>query len=416
MPFIATCPYCGYQVRAHRRQMGEIRTCQGCASPIKLMPAVLLWGQRQPLRTRRERKKDAVPVARPAVPPSWLPSMAHRPSSGEKDQPPLLIPLELLTAFEKSPQPETPPQPVSSLPTYLAENTQTDLPKPLLPVATPAVPGPPARRKRTEPEPLDEEDVERVWPAWGVAALVLSALGLVVLFFPVMRWVSLVLGMGAVVCGLVAWQKLGWRHRGGPLWPLGSWCLGGIVILLSVIWPGFLSRRGDSLTPPRFDPQKIYQVFPRQPPRLPETEWIDAREYRLRKGDWVVQIKSVALGPLPPNVTGPALDRRNPYFQVLVNLYNAGVKDPIPYRSWSDRGSDGRSALLRDSSGKTFNPLILSGSSETKTIPPMANLEDCLVFEAPSGEAAYLHLELPAVGQGDASFQFLIPRSMFQRR
>jgi hypothetical protein len=240
----------------------------------------------------------------------------------------------------------------------------------------------------------------------GGVALVFAGAGVAFAPLPGFQAVSISLGGCAMAAGLAGWIVASKPERGGRLRPALAFALGGAVLIVTILWPGFLGGGpplGDNTPRPLGrDVPALKVVEP-----MGAASVLDSRALLLRSGSLRVQFLRVTTGPVR-FVGREAADDSERGVQVALRIWNGNPDRALRYSGWGRpvAGDQTCAAVLRDGNGKTYalreysaNRQVVGQVRDT-TLPPLGQTDDVLVFEIPPAgvEAVALELPLAAVG------------------
>ncbi len=247
---------------------------------------------------------------------------------------------------------------------------------------------------------------------WGLAALTLGGLGLLLAFLVGSRSLTLTLaalGGGAGLWGLFGTRQdlktpdLVWLGLGGSL--------SGLVLCLALFSPGLLNGRWtrEPALAISTDPGQFVRV-PRDQPRhkgkpLAAEESVDAGSEAIRLEDVVFRLESVTIGPL----AGRGV---KDYVQVHCRIHNAGQGRIVNFQGF---GTQMNQPVLTDVAGRFYplleyrpgtengqGPPVFGDPSGPMMVPvlPNARRDSLLVFELPPSGGEEMHLAIPASAWG----------------
>jgi hypothetical protein len=260
----------------------------------------------------------------------------------------------------------------------------------------------------------------------GVLSLLLGSLALLASSFPSYWNVPLPASAAGVALALVG-LYIGGAGKLPWLWPAAGLAVSFVVCLLAAFWPGVLGM--EARRPAGNQTRDQLLVVPikddrgkaARPPT--DSEWTDLSRDAVHKGDLRLALVSAGIQPVTfKDQAGKQTPTKERYLVIEIRLSNMAVNTPLPYTSWGERSLKD-APVLADNRGRTY-ALVDLGPEQSPmnhvkraTIGPLKAIRDVLVFEAPTAELKYLHLELPGAAFGaGGKLQLEIPGRLVQSR
>jgi hypothetical protein len=289
-------------------------------------------------------------------------------------------------------------------------------------------------RREPVPEPAPDparqpEEAAPALPAnpYGLASLLASCLAVLATAVPhlaVLGFLSAIAGLVAGVMGLLPRFARGRSLR----YPIAGLVVGvGALFLAGSALNSGVALRQTEFQRTREEQQVLVHVvgasrlLGRTAPL--HDEWVDASRDAIQLGDVMIRIPGVAIKPVDfKDLRGTRSSDEN-HLQITVRVRNVGATRQFEYESWADIIPDTpRAPRLQDDHGTKYRLESFGkgddvvGHVRRASLPPSKFADDVLVFEAPSSEFRWLHLELPCEAFGSPGvLHWQIPVQMFQK-
>jgi hypothetical protein len=141
---------------------------------------------------------------------------------------------------------------------------------------------------------------------------------------------------------------------------------------------------------------------------LRDSDWVDASQASIRRGDVHIRIDWVRVAPLPSKERSK---RASPArLLIRLSVANVGFLRRISYG-----GAGKHVSVVRDNLGNEYSRHSLDPDLDTtaQVLLPAEHTDDLLAFEPPPPDVGHLELEVPvAVWGGEGICRFRIPRAM----
>lgn len=345
MPFIAECQFCHAKMRVPDESAGKSISCPRCGDWFTLAP----MEQQPDVPAAPARSKAAAAAA------------------------------AVLAAVDAEDQPE--------------------------PEGSPTQTGKPRAVRQPDPEPW-----RRPWAfpyeLFGGGALVLAGAAMAFAALPGWQMQALVLAASAIALGATGFIVASKPDRGGRVRPVLGTALGAAVLVVSLVWPGFLGGG-----PPFGDntPRPLGRNAP-----IPGGEQLTEDTDTGGSGKTVhqlgtLQVRVVTAESVPVKyINAPPPGAPDRLLQVTVRVYNGSTERPVTYYSWSRPlpGEKSCTTVLRDDGGKEYT-LAKFGTPRSTTAPehgapvaPGGRVEEVLTFEVPASVKSSFELQLPLAAIG----------------
>jgi hypothetical protein len=140
---------------------------------------------------------------------------------------------------------------------------------------------------------------------------------------------------------------------------------------------------------------------------LNSPEWVDASRAALAQGALRIEVMGVTVAPVAlRNSSGKPTYTPEKYLNVRLRIYrtkSGGIR------------TEGARPVLTDPTGRVYSrpalDLPANAIAAGESLPPM--LDEVFVFEAPSADSPFLHLEIPSEPWGGlGTFRFALPKEM----
>jgi hypothetical protein len=209
----------------------------------------------------------------------------------------------------------------------------------------------------------------------------------------------------------------------------GSAALFGLgLLLVACCWPTVLGdnfARVDREVPVDTTTPKLIGRDGKPPSAAPaNSDWLDASQGAAHWGNVRVAVRGLSVGPVTLGGPGGPGATKKRCVQVRLRLTNIGTSAPLTYRSWGGMGTvpSEHPATLTDSQGKNYSSCNhqlgrpVKGQVQEVTLKPGQQVEDLLVFDAPTKNVEFYRLQLPASAWGgEGVLRLHLPLELLQK-
>jgi hypothetical protein len=275
------------------------------------------------------------------------------------------------------------------------------------------------KRDPAAPAPViaPPEEWRRSWlfPYELIGGLGLVCAGLGAGAAPIPGWQTIAAGLAGagVVLGVIGWIVARKPDRGGGLRPAAAAAIGIVVLVLVAARPDLLLSGpplGDN-TPRPFGREIVVTDVP---PAAVQAETSNLNVGAFSLGSTRITVVSVYTGPVKL-ANGTPAERA---LHVALRITNDSHRNPVKYRSWSLPLAEDKSTgvSLKDSHDKSYKLRPLQPGAEAAgqvrevTVKPQSDVDDVLIFEAPTSAITNMVLDLPLISVGGTgTAHFVIP-------
>lgn len=248
---------------------------------------------------------------------------------------------------------------------------------------------------------------------WGLAALLLTGLALLLAATHLARILPILLAaMGMLTCWL-GWSLLDRRKFKDVAWLGITGMLSFVCLAVVLCWPQFLNYFwAIDFAVPASDLNQQFRVtksdkWMTNHALLANDSPVEAEKEAIRQGDVQIRVESVRVELLPsqePLSDKPSESR----LRVNVRITNMGHLHHIAYRSPVNGDTPPQ---LRDRHGKKYSlkspPASAAGA---RLLKPLQKINEVLIYDAPQPGIDYLELEFPSSAwKGQGVCRFRIP-------